>query len=481
MKKTVIMAAGLLLAAAASAQTETEDPVIMTIAGEPVTRSEFEYSYNKNNSEGVIDKKTVDEYVDLFINYKLKVRAAADAGIDTLSSFQKEFASYRDQQIRPAMITDGDVEAEARRIYRETQEKVDSAGGLVKPAHIFVLCRQSATDAEAAAAEAKADSLYGVLKEAGFSREAFTDLATRFSDDKSTVKNGGELPWIQKGQTLPEFDEKVYSMQVGETSEPVKSAAGFHIIQLRDKSNFFPYDSLRTSVMSYINQMGIKNKLINQKLDSIAAARGGDVTRDMVLAEKREQMEAEDSDLKYLIKEYHDGLMLYEISNETVWDRAEKDSVGLANYFRKHKKKYKWDAPRFKGIAYRTKDAGDVEAVKEAVRNVKYDDWNEVLRTTFNSDSVLRIRVEKGVFKRGDNAIVDTYEYGDSAVIREVKGYPNTASFGRFIKQPENCDDVRGLVVADYQEELEKAWVAGLRSKYPVYVDEKVLATVNKH
>ena len=71
------------------------DPIIMTVAGVDVPRSEFEYSYNKNNTDGVIDKKTVEEYVDLFINYKLKVQAALDAKYDTLSSFKKEFAQYR--------------------------------------------------------------------------------------------------------------------------------------------------------------------------------------------------------------------------------------------------------------------------------------------------------------------------------------------------------------------------------------------------
>ena len=81
-----------------------DDPTIMTINGQPVSRSEFEYSYNKNNSEGVIDKKTVDEYVDLFVNYKLKVQAALDEKFDTLSSFKKEFLSYRDQQIRPSFF-----------------------------------------------------------------------------------------------------------------------------------------------------------------------------------------------------------------------------------------------------------------------------------------------------------------------------------------------------------------------------------------
>ena len=74
----------------------------MKINGTPVLRSEFEYSYNKNNSEGVIDKKTVEDYVDLFVNYKLKVVAALDAKLDTLTSFKNEFAQYRDQQLRPS-------------------------------------------------------------------------------------------------------------------------------------------------------------------------------------------------------------------------------------------------------------------------------------------------------------------------------------------------------------------------------------------
>ena len=70
MKQLLLVCALSLFAGGAYAQ---DDPVIMTVAGQPVLRSEFEYSYNKNNSEGVIDKKSVNDYVDLFINYKLKV------------------------------------------------------------------------------------------------------------------------------------------------------------------------------------------------------------------------------------------------------------------------------------------------------------------------------------------------------------------------------------------------------------------------
>ena len=75
MRRRVIIALLALIAQnVVFAQKANDDRVIMKINGKPVMRSEFEYSYNKNNSEGVIDKKTVEEYVDLFINYKLIFR-----------------------------------------------------------------------------------------------------------------------------------------------------------------------------------------------------------------------------------------------------------------------------------------------------------------------------------------------------------------------------------------------------------------------
>ena len=85
------------------AQTEN-DPVIMTINGNPVSKSEFEYIYNKNNSANSIDKKTLDEYVDLFINFKLKVEEAKAQGIDTTEAFVKEYSGYRAQLAKPYLV-----------------------------------------------------------------------------------------------------------------------------------------------------------------------------------------------------------------------------------------------------------------------------------------------------------------------------------------------------------------------------------------
>ena len=120
--KSITSLLTLALCVTAATVSAQDDPVVMRINGQDVTRSEFEYNYNKNNTDDVIDKKTVSEYADLFINYKLKVCAALDAKLDTLSSYQQEFRTYRDQQIRPLLVLPEAEEAEARDYYMTVTE-----------------------------------------------------------------------------------------------------------------------------------------------------------------------------------------------------------------------------------------------------------------------------------------------------------------------------------------------------------------------
>ncbi len=454
---------------------QTADPVVMTINGKDVLRSEFEYSYNKNNADGVIDKKNVKEYVDLFINYKLKVEAAKAACLDTMKSFQTEFAGYRDMQIRPAMINDADVEAEAKKIYTQTQQQIDNNGGLVKVAHILLLVGQKASADEQKAAKERIDSIYGAIKGGA----DFAEMARKYSQDPGSAKKGGELPLIYKGQTLKEFEDQAWALNDGEMSKPVLSAAGWHIILKQGHQNFYSYDSQREAIMKFIDQRNVREQIIDHKLDSLSKEEN--VTRAQFLENKLKEMEAEDPTLKYLIQEYHDGLLLYEISNRTVWDKAQKDEQGLNAFFKKHKKDYKWEEPRFKGIAYHTREAADINNVKAAVKKVAFDEWADVLRKTFNADSVLRIRVEKGIFKKGDNALVDREAFGVDTVVKPLKDYPNMAVYGKVLKAPKEMSDVRALVVADYQDSLEKQWVADLRRQFAVKVNDDVLNTVNKH
>lgn len=474
MKFKSLLAAMLIVASSAGAQTA--DPVVMTINGNPVLRSEFEYSYNKNNSETVVDKKSVADYVPLFVNYKLKVLAAEAAGIDTTSAFRKEFLSYRDQQVRPSFINDDDVEAEARKIYKETQTRIDSNGGLVRPSHILLMLKQNATQAEQDAAKLRADSIYTALVKGA----NFADLARRLSDDKGSASRGGDISWVQKGQTVKEFEDLVFTMKKGELSKPFLSPFGYHIVKLMDKQNFFPYDTLRADIRRFIDQRGLRDHIVSQKLDSLAKAAQPATTVQSLLDKRADEMAAKDPALRNLIREYHDGLLLYDISNRLVWDKAAKDEAGLAAFFKKNRKRYAWTEPRFKGIAYNCKNAADVEAVKRSIKKVDFDDWAETLRKQFN-DSTLRIKVVKGIFKKGDNALVDREIFQVDTTYTAPKGYEHTAVFGKKLKAPKTYDDVRELVVADYQEYLEKQWIADLRKQYPVVLNEEALATVNKH
>lgn len=468
--------AALLFGVAAFAQAN--DPVIMTINGAPVLRSEFEYSYNKNNSEGVIDKKTVEEYVDLFVNYKLKVVAAIDAKFDTLTSFKNEFAQYRDQQVRPTIITDADVDAEALKIYENTKNSIGERG-LIRPAHIFLMLRQQASQADVDKAKVRIDSIYKALQGGA----DFEELAKTLSQDPGSARDGGLLPWIGPNQTLKEFEDQAYALNVGEMSKPFLSPAGYHIVLMKERKQLEPFEELRPNILKFIEQRNLRDRIVEQKLEDLVKSSGGLLTKEQVLERRADSLMAIDSDMKNLIREYHDGLLLYEISNRFVWELASKDEEGLAKFFKKNKKKYSWSEPRFKGMAYHVKVQEDVQAVKNCVKKLKFDDWAGALRNTFNSDSVIRIRVEKGLFKKGDNALIDreVFKVAD-ADVKPVKDYPIDATFGKLLKKgPEDYTDVRGIVTADYQDYLEKLWVEELRRQYPVVVNEEVLKTVNKH
>ena len=456
---------------------QSSDPVIMTVNGIDVPRSEFEYSYNKNNSEGVIDKKSVEEYVDLFVNYKLKVAAALDARLDTLTSFRQEFVMYRDQQIRPTMVTDADVLTEARNLYDRTKESIGPRG-LILPAHIFIMLSTKAPQADQDKARQRIDSIYGALK-AGAD---FAELAKKVSDDAGTAANGGKLSWIGPNQVFKEFEDAAYALQTGEISEPVLSPIGYHIIKMVDRKQLEPFDSLKTTIVRSIEQQGIREHIAEQKLSQMVEQSGGSLTQEAIMDMKADSLSAVDPEMKYLIQEYHDGLLLYEISNREVWDKAAKDEEGLAAYFKDHRKDYVWPEPRYKGIAYHVKDNADVKAVRNCVKKLPFDQWAEALRKTFNPDSVIRIRVEKGIFKPGDHALVDREVFKRSdAEVKPVKDYPIDAVYGKKLKKPEDYTDVRGQVVADYQDMLEKAWVYDLRRRYTFTVNKEVLKTVNKH
>ena len=476
MRRQLLLSALWLVAFAVHAQS---DPVVMTVNGVPVTRSEFEYSYNKNNGEGVIDKKTVEEYAELFVNYKLKVAAALDEHLDTLSSFKDEFAMYRDQQVRPTIVTDAEILDEARKAYNRAKESI-GAKGLIRPAHIFFRLSTKATQHEQELVRQRADSVYRALQ-AGAD---FAALAAKVSQDPRSAAREGNLGWMQPGQTFVEFEEAAYALQPGQFSRPVLTPEGYHIILVKERKQLEPFEELKDMIVRSFEQQGLRDAIADMKVQQRIEQSGGTLTGQQVMQARADSLAAVDPEMKYLIQEYHDGLLLYEISNHEVWERAEKDETGLRAWFDAHKKDYAWQEPHYKGIAYHVKTKADVKAVKRSIKKVPFEQWAEVLRTTFNADSVIRIRVEKGIFKAGDNGTIDrlVFKLKQTTFDAENADYPIEAVYGKKQKKyPDDYTDVRGQVVADYQQMLELEWVKSLRQRYPVQINQEILKTVNRH
>ena len=151
MKKTISAIAACMMSGLMLAQT---DPVIMTVAGKQVQRSEFEYSFKKNNSDGVIDRKTVEEYVPLFVNFKLKVAAAEEARYDTLTSMRNDLQSYREEMLLPTLSDPDYVETMARKVYDNTAARF-GGDDILEASHILVLMRQDATTEQQVAAKTR--------------------------------------------------------------------------------------------------------------------------------------------------------------------------------------------------------------------------------------------------------------------------------------------------------------------------------------
>lgn len=139
--KKLLGTIALCLACSTGAGKVIDDPVLMKINGKDITRSEFEYSFNKNNTTNKAEQTSLDAYVDMFINYKLKVEDALAARLDTTASFRKEFENYRDMQLTPMLIDTMYIDSVARQLYGRLEQRMGGKD-LIHPAHIFSDCRK---------------------------------------------------------------------------------------------------------------------------------------------------------------------------------------------------------------------------------------------------------------------------------------------------------------------------------------------------
>ena len=205
-------------------QVFSQDEVLLTIDNKPFLRSEFERIYHKNNNVPGYESKSVEEYLDLFVNFKLKVLEAERLGYDTLKSFITELAGYRDQLAKPYLQDRQVMEQQLKEAYYRSINEVNASHIMVKlPANPSPL---DTMDAYGKIMKIRSRVLAG---------ESFDKIAREESDDPSARVNDGRLGWFSAFAMVLPFEQAAYGTAAGEVTFPVRSRFGYHLIRVNGK------------------------------------------------------------------------------------------------------------------------------------------------------------------------------------------------------------------------------------------------------
>ncbi|MCS6982149.1 MAG: peptidylprolyl isomerase [Flavobacteriales bacterium] len=628
---------------------QAQSPVLLTINDQKITLSEFEAIFRKNSpKDKKITKQDLDEYIDLFVNYKLKVRQALDLKMDTAASFRNEFAGYKKQLAAPYMKDKNAEERMLREAYErnkydlrvahlllkfpsdcqlpedtlalynkalEIRRKIlknpkkypfekavqehsqdentknkggdlgwftallwaysfESAAystpvgqismpvrtnfgyhlikvldkrpgvGEVKVAHIFVQAPQNDT-ALVRKGKLRIDSAYAMLQ----SGAEWADVVKRYSDDRQSVNNGGELPPFGIQKMVQEFEDQAFGLKnIGDVSAPFQTRYGWHIVKLLDRRTLPPFDVVRDAMMKQI-QRNPRYKLITEnqveaikksagykensaffnhlrtlatekgipleKLDSLDAstplftmsdgfkvtfgdflksyrsrlARSGFITY-CQLVEKNikpflmqkvqeygeENLDKKNEEFRMLLNEYREGILLFELMDKKVWSKALNDSIGLKQYYQQHKDKYQW-GERVEVLRFITAD--------EEVARKSHDEAGAILKGSLTAENFIeKFNREKTMLtfttellEKGDNPTVDSLGWTPQVgpIFRNRDNYNYFVIVRTLPPRPKDFKEAKGQVISDYQQELERRWIAELRSQYDWKVNKDVL------
>jgi len=197
---------------------------ILTIAGEDISKAEFERVYKKNNTkETSYDRKAVTDYLNLYINYKLKVREALESGMDTAKAFTDELAGYRKQLAQP-YLTDKEV---SEYLLKEAYYRMKTD---IRASHILIKLASDALPKDTIEAFNKITKIREDILKGG----DFNAIAKSKSDDPSAKENSGDLGYFTSLQMVYPFESAAFNTKVGEISPPVRTRFGYHIIKVTD-------------------------------------------------------------------------------------------------------------------------------------------------------------------------------------------------------------------------------------------------------
>jgi len=228
------------------------------------------------------------------------------------------------------------------------------------------------------------------------------------------------------------------------------------------EADFAKYLSLKQTPQENINPDVYAYKLYN------------DFVRESCLAYEDSRLEIKYPEFASLMREYRDGILLFDLMDQRVWSKAVKDTTGLKNFHEANKDNYIWKE-RADATVYTITSKDELSRVKNIIESLSDD---KEIREALEKDSLRAVRIQPGKFELGDNKFVDATKWtlGLSDVM-----YAEADKFDVIVRireilpaQTKALDESRGIITSDYQNYLEKEWINILRAKYPVNVDQKV-------
>lgn len=629
----------------------SQDEVILTIDNKPVMRSEFERVYFKNNNIAGFENKPVSEYLELFINFRLKVFEAEKLGYDTASSFITELAGYREQLAKPYLQDRPLIDSLLQEAYYRTvnevnashimvklpanpvpadtlvaytkamdirkrllngesfekiarEESEDPSGkfnegrlgwfsafamvlpfedaayrlevggfsqpvrsrygyhiirlngkrpslGEVKLAHIMVRAGRNESQELLSRAKQKIDSCYRLLQNGSL----FPDLVKQYSEDAGTSRNGGQMRWLRSGELPPDIEEVVFALKdSGSYSPPMQSDYGWHIFRLEGKRPMGTYDQLKDQLeerimadergriceqsvlsrikkecgfISYPENISVLASLMDSSvyLGNWNTAIAGDliepvfsinkqeytqkhladyivqtkryrpneplaeivnrkceelINRELIVFEKS-RLEEKYPDFKDLMAEYHDGILLFNIMDQMVWNKAVVDTAGLEAFFRQHSGRYNWQE-RADVSVYTLKDDSYLNITRKMAKKRSSRNWSaaETIKMICNNDTLSCIEVTDHKYEKGETLPAGGLAW-EKGFIKEVRDNNKTQVVivnNILPPMPKSFNEIRGQVIADYQNFLDQQWIESLRAKYPVVINDAVVEQI---
>lgn len=394
--------------------------------------------------------------------------------------------------------------------------------GEIKVAHIMIREKKGNPNY----AKKQIQDIYNKYKQG----EPFKKLAKQYSDDKMSAIKGGVLKPFSYGRMIPSFADVAFSLKnKGDVSKPFKTKFGWHIVKLIDKYPVKSYDELKDFITKKIEKgdrsvvvgKSMANKLKkkyhvkvdntilshylnnpkNKELDSKILFRikqnnytvsdlknylkkkrnktYQDFIDDMVLEYYKNHLEEENQDFANTLQEYKDGLLLFDLLQKKIWTKAEKDTVGLQQFYNKHINNYKWKKRIKAEIASCTR-----KEKCEIVKNLLQSNTPiEKIKDTVNEGATIHVLFTSGIYEINDTKLPKNIEIkkGVSDVITEAKNDFKVVKIDKVLPETiKKLNETRGKVISDYQEFLEKEWIQNLHKKYSVTKNKKQIKKLKK-